>query len=179
MNRILWVFTSLLITAVTSVGVFAGTPENSKQAQEFAKLTQLAGTWEGKMNEGKDKEGKDKSEPTTVTYEVTSGGSVVLETISPGTPHEMVTIYHKEGDTLAMTHYCALGNRPHMDLKKADAKSLFFDMDGTNGITSANEPHMHSLKLTMKDNDHLKQEWDFYNEGKKTETSVFNLTRKK
>ena len=50
-------------------------------------------------------EGKDAHE-ATVTYKVTSGGSAVVETIGPGTEHEMVTVIHPDGDDLMLTHYC-------------------------------------------------------------------------
>ena len=50
----------------------------------------------------------------------TAGGSAVQETQFPGTPMEMVSVYHLDGADLVMTHYCVLGNQPRM---KADPKS--------------------------------------------------------
>ena len=35
--------------------------------------------------------------------QVTSGGSALVEKLSPGTPHEMVSVYHDKDGELAMT----------------------------------------------------------------------------
>jgi hypothetical protein len=45
--------------------------------------------------------------PVRVEYRVTGAGSAVVETLFPGTPHEMVTVYHARKGVLCMTHYCA------------------------------------------------------------------------
>lgn len=140
---------------------------------EFERLTNLVGNWEGTTQEG------DKAEPVKVTYELISNGSAVMERLFPGTPKEMVSIYHRDGKGLAMTHYCAIGNHPYMQLKKTTPEALSFEMQGTKGIGSAKEPHIHALTLTAPDNDHLKHEWIFYDNGKKQGVTAFNLARKK
>mgnify|MGYP003352508404 CR=1 FL=1 len=43
---------------------------------------------------------KNNDQPNSVT----AAGSAVVETIAPGTPHEMVTVYHLDGDKLADTY---------------------------------------------------------------------------
>lgn len=142
--------------------------------KEFDSVKQLVGTWEGTGNMGDGKE-----QPVTVVYELTSGGTAVTEKLMPGTPMEMVSVYHKEGKSLGMTHYCAMGNQPHLKLKSAEPKSVVFEMVGTAGITSAKEPHMHAVTLTMADADSLKQEWVSFEGGKKKMTAVFTYKRKK
>ena len=72
-------------------------------SKELERVKQLAGRWEGISQE----EGKE-AEPAVVEYKVTSGGSAVVETLFPGTPHEMVSVYHDEHGKVAMTHYCML-----------------------------------------------------------------------
>lgn len=141
--------------------------------KEFDALKRLEGTWTGtgKMD--------GKEEPISVVYKVTSGGTALTENLFPGTPNEMVSIYHKDGNSLAMTHYCALGNHPEMKLKKADAKSIAFEMVGTNGIQSLKELHMHAIKLTFNDADTLTQEWTNYEKGKPGETATFSFKRQK
>jgi hypothetical protein len=139
--------------------------------KEFDQVKTLVGTWEGTSKTG------GKVEPVTVTYELTSGGTAVLEKLMIGTPNEMVSVYHKEGNGLAMTHYCALGNAPTMTLKKTDGKVMTFEMTNTTGITSMKEPHMHALTLTT-DGDTLTQEWVNYENGKKKDTVTFTFKRK-
>jgi len=138
----------------------------------FDTLKPLIGTWQGMNKMG------DKEEMVTVVYELTSGGSAIAERLMPGAPHEMITVYHRDGKTLGLTHYCALGNHPYMKLKKSDDKTVAFEMMNNQGLTSANEPHMHAVTLTLLDSNTLKQEWTYYNEGKKTDTVTFLLKRK-
>ena len=52
-------------------------------------------------------------------YAVTAAGSAVVETVFPGTEHEMVTVYHADGSDLVLTHYCMEGNQPRMRAKAA------------------------------------------------------------
>src|SRR5262245_32491894 len=78
------------------------------------KLKTLVGTWVAA-----DKDGKPTDQVVSV-IKLTAGGSAVHETIFPGQPHEMVSVYTVDGPDLVMTHYCMLGNQPRM---KADPKS--------------------------------------------------------
>src|SRR5438045_3890691 len=72
-------------------------------------LKKLEGTWES----------SDKDHPARITYKMSSGGSIVVETLSMmNHSDDMVTIYHSDGDRLVMTHYCSLGNQPHMIAEK-------------------------------------------------------------
>jgi hypothetical protein len=115
-----------------------------------------------------------------VTYKVTSNGSAVVETIAPGTPHEMVSIIHPDGDALVLTHYCALGNQPRM---KASAKPGAHDVqftfvDGTN-MKSPKDMHMHDVTFHFVDKDTIKTEWTNYVDGKPNDKAVFEMKRAK
>lgn len=143
-----------------------------KTPVEFEKLKQLLGTWTGTNT----MHGKEMD--YTVTYELTAGGSAVLERLFVGTPREMVSVYYPEGNHVVMTHYCMLGNQPHMTLQKVSGNTLSFGMQGTSGITSSKEAHMHHLNLTLMDPNHIKAEWTSYQNGKKNDVVVMELTRK-
>ena len=78
------------------------------------KMKKLAGTWLAA-----DKDGKPTDQVVSI-IKVTAGGSAVHETLLPGQPHEMVSIYTANGPDLILTHYCVLGNQPRM---KADPNS--------------------------------------------------------
>src|SRR5262245_29087300 len=88
----------------------------------FEKLKGLVGTWEGKAH----------GEEVTVVFKLTGAGSALVETQFPGSAHEMVSVYHLDGDDLRMTHYCAVGNQPRvkLDRKTSKADDLFFAFDG-------------------------------------------------
>jgi len=164
----------LALTLLLAQTCFAGAEGHHQppaMPKEFEALKTLVGKWEGttKMH--------DKEEKTEVTYALTSGGTAIMETMMPGTPHEMVSIYHKAGKSLAMTHYCALGNQPYMPLKKADKKSISFELKKPVGISSMKEEHMHAVTLTLQDNDTLVQDWVNYKGGKKAGNVTFTLKR--
>ena len=146
----------------------AGGPGGSA---ELERVKTLAGRWEGtsKMGDGSE-------ESVQAEYRVTSGGSAVVETLSPGTPHEMVSVYHDEHGKVAMTHYCMLGNHPELTLTKTSDKELDFSLTEDSDIDSAKEQHMHALTLTQSDADHLSQVWTCYEGGKPAKTVVISLS---
>ena len=145
-------------------------PTQAAVTPEFLRIKNLAGAWKGTA----DHEGK--KENVTVEYQVTSGGSAVIEKLMPGTPQEMVSLYYEEKGKLRMTHYCMLGNRPTLELKKSGPKGLSFELAKNSGIDIKKEVHMHALKLSF-DQDKLTQEWTSFKGGKPQDKAVFNLTR--
>ncbi len=133
----------------------------------------LVGTWEG-YNDG------EKDKPVLLEYQLSGDGSVVVEKIFKGTPKEMVTAYHQNGDSLMLSHYCMLGNQPRMRAAKSDNNNQinFGFIDGTN-MNAKKDTHMHNLTLTRVSADELKQEWTLYNDGKRAQTAAFSFTRTK
>jgi len=112
---------SRVVTVVVTLFSFAVFGQNSNSPtltakDAFATLKNLAGEWSGTINE------KDKGPAGSVNYKVTANGSVVVETLFPGTEHEMITMYHLNGDQLMLTHYCAAANQPQMTLSKQSTK---------------------------------------------------------
>jgi hypothetical protein len=126
----------------------AAAPAPSNAALE--KMKKLAGTW---MTAGKD--GKATAQVASI-IKVTAGGSAVHETLFPGQPHEMISVYTVEGPDLIMTHYCVLGNQPRM---KASAKSpsnqIVFEFAGGGNLDPKKDKHMHAATLTFVDDDRL------------------------
>jgi len=152
-------------------------PRHEKGAAKNAGLEQfkqLAGEWVGKGKEG------DTKHHSRIVYKVTSGGSAVSETFDPGGEHEMVTMIHADGDALLLTHYCMLGNQPHMKAlpKEGDNKVAFEFVRATN-MKSDKDPHMHSVTYTFVDKDTIKSEWTYYVNGKEAGKEQFELKRKK
>jgi hypothetical protein len=100
-------------------------------------------------------------------FKVTAAGSAVHETIFPGTPHEMVTLYHLQGKDLVLTHYCAAKNQPRMKADpKAPANTLAFRfVDGAN-IDPKKDMHMHEGSITFLNNDTIEWTWQGWANGK-------------
>jgi hypothetical protein len=167
-------FALFALFALCSASAFAGSEDHAPAAmpKEFETIKQLIGNWEGMNKMGP------KEEMMTVSYELTSGGTAIAERLGPGTPHEMLTVYHKEGKSLGVTHFCAMGNSPQMHMKKSDAKMVAFEMTKAEGVSSMKENHMHAVTLKMPDANTLTQEWVNMDGGKK-EIVTFNFKRKK
>ena len=117
---------------------------------QLEKLKKLAGTWVVA-----DENGKPTDQIATI-IKVTAGGSAVHETLFPGQPHEMISVYTVDGTDLVMTHYCVLGNQPRM---KADPKSpadkIIFKFTGGGNLDPKKDKHMHESTLTIVDADHV------------------------
>ena len=165
---------TVLAIALLSTNAFAGAePEfpAPKISARFESLKRLVGTWEGTSK----MDGTDQ--PIKITYELTSGGTALVEKLMPGTPEEMITVYANNGDQVNVTHFCMVGNQPQMKLRKAEGDVFQFEMDGTKGIANKNDMHMHALTLTLHGNS-LKQEWTNYKDNKKGESMVFEFTKR-
>jgi hypothetical protein len=150
----------------------AAQPVDGKAA--FARLATLAGTWEGKAGHG------EAAQMATVTYRLASGGSVVEETLFPGTPHEMISMYHLVDGQLVMTHYCAMANQPRMrlDLKASTPDRLVFAFDGGTNFDPAKDTHVHSGVIEWK-GESLHAAWAVFSAGKETGQNRFVLERKR
>ncbi len=133
---------------------------------DFERLKRLEGNWSLQGEE----EGK-------VSYHVTAAGSAVVETLFPGEPHEMVTIYHLDGDKILLTHYCAMGNQPRMrQIDAAEEDDLVFEFAGGTGVEGVG--HMHDLTITFVGDDALRHEWVAVDaEGNEVEHAVFDFER--
>ena len=83
--------------------------EPAKVAHVFDRMKLLAGEWVAAEDGPMFKRGALVSR-----YVLTGGGTALVDTLFPGAPHEMTTVYHRDGADLALTHYCAGGNQPRM-----------------------------------------------------------------
>ncbi len=140
------------------------------------RLKKLAGTWVAADEDGK------PTDQVVSVIKVTAAGSAVQETLFPGQPQEMVSIYHRDGADLLMTHYCALGNQPRM---KADPASppnqIRFKFAGGTNLDPAKDMHMHEGTLTFVDDDHIEFSGVAWAGGKPAEDhcATMKLVRKK
>jgi hypothetical protein len=149
--------------------VSAATPE---QEAMFNQIKTLNGKWSVK--------GKDENMKGEIDFAVSSNGSIVRETMFPGTPHEMTNIYHLDGQSVVMTHYCAMGNQPTMRATKGSTKEILFHFAGVSNMTSEKEGYMGDMTLAFKDKDHATEIWRDYKNGKAADApSAFELTRMK
>ena len=140
----------------------------------FDRLKSLAGAWEGRVAD------EAAGPATTVFYRVASNGSVVMETLFPGTEHEMISMYHMEKEDLVLTHYCAMANQPKMrlDPKASTMETLVFAFEGGTNFDPAKDPHVHSGVVSFR-GEALQADWAVWYDGKEASHNRFFLTRRK
>lgn len=154
--------------STSSTAPHAVTPATpAEQAALIDQIKQLQGTWKGETPHG---EG-------TATFTVTSSGSTVREIMFPGQPHEMTNMYHMDGSTLVMTHYCAMGNQPRLRAVAGKPGEIDLRYDGVTNLAPNADHFMGGLRIVIVDKDHIRQEWKGIEKGKVVDGPVFELTR--
>jgi hypothetical protein len=66
----------------------------------FQRLASLAGNWSGTGPQGV---------AAQFSYQLTGGGSTLIETIQTTGYPSTATVYHSDGKTTSATHYCSMG----------------------------------------------------------------------
>ena len=164
MNKIrmlVWVAFAALVIAGPAVC-------QDRSANGFDRMKSLVGEWQGKKSDGQQVE---------LTYELMSNGSAIVETMSPADEPGMVTVYHRDGDKLMMTHYCSAGNQPRMVAVDAGSETIAFDLLDVTNLGNPEDGHMQSMKITFRDRNHIIQTWNF-GMGEKRMPATFEFKRK-
>ena len=166
-------FSALALAAVVAGSSAADKTKPAGAEACFSKLKTLAGDW-------MTKDPQTGKEVLALRYKVTAAGSALEETIFAGEPHEMVTLYHLDNGSLVLTHYCALGNQPHLKATEASTPSkMEFTCIGGGNMKSESDMHMHHADVTIKDADHVVTHWAAYKDGKPAGHEVsFEVHRK-
>lgn len=126
----------------------------AKGAAALERLKPLAGEWDIIGDDGKRGPG--------LVISVGAGGSAIREIMFPGSGHEMTNMYHADGDTIVMTHYCAVGNQPRMRAQAASEGPLSFMFDSVTNLKGDEDTYMGSMVLTMVDANTIRQDWDHF-----------------
>lgn len=148
-------------------------PAGAAKPDALEPFRKLAGEWVGTVGEGDDRQ------ELTIIYRVVGAGSAVVEELFKGTPHEMITVYHLDGDTVMLTHYCAARNQPRMRAVQSDKPNeVKFEFAGGTNIDPARTTHMHSLLVRFVGDDRFQAEWEHYQDGKPSGLAKFDMRRK-
>jgi len=87
-------------------------------------------------------------------------------------------IYYDYKGKLTMTHYCSLGNQPHMEIRNPGENNMTFVLSKkAQGLISLNRMHMHALIIAVDGKDSITQTWTLYDKGGKKNDVVMKLTR--
>jgi hypothetical protein len=133
-----------MATAAIVLFALAGTNVYADATKAFDKLKGMAGTHKARMM-------KADGDATEVEYRVTANGTAVIETMFRGEPHEMVTVYSVDGESIVATHYCSGGNQPTMKLNAAKSTDdkLVFDFVKVTG--NVGKSHINGVSFQFKE----------------------------
>jgi len=147
------------------------TPVAQSDAQKsFEKLKALAGSWEGTF----------EGETVHVTLRVTSMGNTLMHEMKSSGPEDPITMITVDGDQLRLTHYCDVGNQPHMvGTVSPDGKTIIFNFVDATNLQPSQGGHMQSAVFNLIDTDHHTERWDFAMTEGKPMGGVLDLKRSK
>jgi hypothetical protein len=133
--------------------------------EAFQRLKALEGKWEGiaKWTGARNDEYK-----LDAIYSLTGHGTAVIEDLVVENERMMTSIYHLDGDTLRMTHYCVTGNQPRLIESSYDpvaAKIMFKMVDITN-LSRPGAPHVFGSEMLFQSPTEIILSFQFTAEGK-------------
>jgi len=164
----------VIATAATAQVSVIGVPDRDPATPNLDTIKKLVGDWVELDEDGV------PTDTVVSSYRVTAAGSAVLDVEFGGSDHEMLTVYYMDGDDLVLTHYCMLGNQPHMRAEPGTGPDkLVFNCEGGTNINCAVDQHMHRGELTLIDEDHMLSKWFMLDKGETTYTADFKLVRRK
>ena len=169
---------AVLAALVLSAGAVAAAPNPAPAPARptlasLERFKTLAGEWVAAEDGDMVKKGD-----LVARYAVTASGSAVVETVFPGSEHEMMTVYHADGPDLVLTHYCMEGNQPRMRARGAQGSRIAFAYDGGTNIDPKRDRHMHSATFDLVGADEIRSEWNEIAEGKTVFLARMHLVRK-
>lgn len=172
---------ALLILSILAAPVLAG--EDSASAVDtsqafdahaaFEALKSLEGTWTGTVDNG-----AGTPRETTVVWDVSAAGHSLIQTFAPGSPHEMFSVYHMDGDELLMTHYCAIGNAPKMKFEPSSTPGqITLAFNGGTNLDPAKDAHAHQGQMQLIDANNYESVSIGFARGEASSEQHFKMTR--
>lgn len=146
----------------------------STAASPLDAIRERLGTWVAL-----DAEGKPTSTIVSI-FKETAGGTAIVETLFPGAPEEMMSIYSVDDGKLVLQHYCIMGNQPRYtgEMSK-DGKTLSFRCDGGGNLKDHDRAHMHEGTMVFVDDDRMDTRWTATAAGEIVEDVKFQVARKR
>ena len=154
---------AMMALALFGVNAYAHDGSHCKVTENaaFEQLKKLEVTLQANML-------KPDGQKTKVVYRVTGSGSVVMETMFAGEPHEMINMYTVDGDSIVATHYCSAGNQPVLKLNaaKSTANDLVFDFVSKSG---KDVPYINGVRIHIGDDGKVQESWSHSRDGMQLE----------
>jgi hypothetical protein len=137
-----------------------GSPEtivyDAQSAMAF--LTTTSGNWGSASGQHEHGGAAPAGNRGLVSVKTKAAGSAVVHTYAQGTPGEMETVFHMDGDQLLLTHYCALQNAPVLKFVKTNKPGeLKFEFLGGTNFDPKVDAHLHESTFQVVDKDTIEQ----------------------
>jgi hypothetical protein len=134
----------------------SSSPDGSPRVA-FERLKTLVGEWRGTSAKGR---------TFGITYRLSAGDTVLVETWALASGRESLTLYHLDGDDLVATHYCPIGNQPRMKLKRwSGGDVLDFAFVSATNLPDPNVAHQDSFRLELIDAAHIARSETYLENG--------------
>lgn len=164
------VLLSCLMTPMTSANPSVdatSATETSPATSAFEVLKKLEGRWTGTSAGGAAVE---------VDYIVTGGGTALMERYRMGDHGEMLTVYHVDGESILLTHYCSVGNQPRMRVTDFEKNGMYrFDFVDVSGALQ--DGHMHHAVVRYDGGDAVTSDWTYRQGGEDQFTESVTIHR--
>jgi hypothetical protein len=173
MQRTLWLTLALLLGGMPGLAADDDHPAPRViDDVRFDFLRNLEGIWFGQADSGEMPEGR-------YEFRVTAGGTAIEEREMIGTPMEMMTVYHMDRGQLVATHYCMIGNQPHLTAAPGLVNdTLSFACNGIPGNEKSHDAHhVHAWSMQLRDDGTLYYSAELTEDGKVTQTPSVVLVR--
>jgi hypothetical protein len=159
-----------LLAWAACAGLSVATPAaGAVPASETALTTlkSLVGQWTGKRASGRE---------ISVSYRLSAGDTVLVETWALAPGRESLTLYHLDGEDLVATHYCPIGNQPtlrHRDVSSAGRYD--FEFRSATNLSGPAQAHQHSFSIELHGPDRITRRETYRENGvEESETIAFS-----
>jgi hypothetical protein len=78
----------------------------------------------------------------------------------------MLTLFHKDGAELVLTHYCVAGNQPRLQATEIAPDRLHFTFRDATNLATRDQGHMDEAEFRFEDADAFSSRWSFFQAGK-------------
>ena len=172
LHSVLFIGLAVFAIGFTRANSQSSPPTEKSDAQKSFELLQtLAGDWKGQSPDA----------PVRVSLRVTSGGSALLQEMTPegrvadprNGDNDPITMIYVEGDRLFLIMYCdAFKNRPRMvGTLSPDGKTVDFEFLDVSG--GAKQGYMEHAIFTIVDANHQTEDWGIVtSSGRRIHTKV-------
>jgi hypothetical protein len=141
----------------------------------FEKLKALEGKWEGTAKWSGARTSEYKMD---AVYSLTGNGTAVVENLIVENKTMMTSVYHMDGDTLRMTHFCGTGNQPRLKASSYDPESskVVFEMVDITNLSKPESPHVFGAEMVFQSQKEITLSFQFTGDGK-ISTELIRLHR--